>query len=324
LNRLGGIAVVIAKRIVFAAALIIGTTAIIYTTVRMAPGDAVDAVSGMGVSAEVEAKLRSDFGLDRTPFEGYLDWLSKATRGDLGTSFSFGEEPVAKIAGKAFIVTLKLAGYSLLAVVLLALLFAVIMGEPARWQGIITAPLYFISTTPALISSIFLLQGINYYVREYVEDEVANELEWYALGMVSDSSVPLFVAGLALALSDGLFIDCFNGLRARLNSLRRSQFVTAAKARGGSVVRHIARNMWLPIFSSYSARLPTILGGVVVVERIFGIEGAGYALIEAAIARDFPVVVGITAMFTATVVIVDLAAAVLRAIIDPREAAHGA
>ena len=324
MNRLGGIAVVIVKRTLFAVALVVGTTAIIYTTVRMAPGDAVDAVSGMGVSAEVEAKLRTDFGLDKEPFEGYIDWLSKASRGDLGTSFAFGEEPVVEIAGKAFWVTLKLAGYSLLAVVFLALLFAMLMGEPSRWQSIVTAPIYFVSTTPALISSIFLLQGINYYVREYVEDDIANELEWYALGMVSDSTVPLFVAGLALALSDGLFVDCFNGLRARLNSLRKSQFVIAAKARGASTFFHIARNMWLPIFSSYSARLPTILGGVVVVERIFGIEGAGYALIEAAIARDFPVVVGITAMFTVTVVIVDLAAAILKVVIDPREAAHGA
>ena len=197
------------------------------------------------------------------------------------------------------------------------------MGEPARWQGVVTAPIYFVSTTPALISSIILLQGINYYVREYVVDEIANELVWYALGMVTDSNVPLFVAGLALALSDGLFIDCFNGLRARLNSLRTSQFVIAAKARGASTFFHIARNMWLPIFSSYSARLPTILGGVVVVERIFGIEGAGCAD-RGGNCTGFSGGGGDYRDVHRTVVVVDLAAAILEVVIDPREAAHGA
>ncbi|MCA9560082.1 MAG: ABC transporter permease subunit, partial [Myxococcales bacterium] len=78
-----------------------------------------------------------------------------------------------------------------------------------------------------------------------------------------------------------------------------------------------------PLVSGYAARLPIVLGGVVIVEYIFTLDGAGYLLLEAARERDFPIVVGLSVLFTATIIVVNLLADIVRALVDPREVARG-
>jgi peptide/nickel transport system permease protein len=81
--------------------------------------------------------------------------------------------------------------------------------------------------------------------------------------------------------------------------------------------------MLVPIVAGYSARLPVVLGGVVIVEYVFTLEGAGYLLLEAAKVRDFPVVVGLSVLFTAVIIAVTVIADLVRSIVDPREVSHG-
>ena len=102
--------------------LLLGSSFIIYATLRSAPGDMVDLILGLNGTPEMKADLRSEFGLDLNVIEGYLSWFWKAMNGDLGISITFMPgEPVLSIAGPAFLVTLGIAVVSLISSILIAL-----------------------------------------------------------------------------------------------------------------------------------------------------------------------------------------------------------
>ncbi|MCA9543046.1 MAG: ABC transporter permease [Myxococcales bacterium] len=304
--------------------LLMGASFVIYITIRSAPGDAIDAISPMGTPPQVKARLLAEFGLDRDPLTGYFAWLFRSARGDFGDSLVVAAgESVMAVAWPAFKITLILSGLTLLASLALALLGALVLGRPAGRQQLLTGPLYVITSAPSFVQAVLLAQGLNWTIHRYWEQLNYETPPWYPIPIYTDSLMPYVFAGLALLLGDGLFMDFFNAIRAELEGLRDAQFIAAVKAKGARTWGHIARNMLVPLVSGYAARLPIVLGGVVIVEYIFTLEGAGYLLLEASRERDFPVVVGISVLFTATVIGSTLIADVLRTLVDPREVARG-
>jgi ABC-type dipeptide/oligopeptide/nickel transport system permease component len=171
--------------------------------------------------------------------------------------------------------------------------------------------------------AVLFSQVMNWGIHRFVEEGGYETPEWYPIPIASGSVMPYVFAGLVLLLGDGLFMDYLNTVRAEVQAVRHAQFIAAVRAKGAGVRRHMARNLIVPLFSAFAARLPIVLGGVVIVEYIFTIDGAGYLLLEAAKGRDFPVVVGISVLFTVTIIAVGLLADVVRALVDPREVARG-
>lgn len=304
--------------------LLVGASFVIYITIRSAPGDAIDAISPMGTPPEVKARLLAEFGLDRDPLTGYLAWLGRSIQGDFGESLVVATgEAVMDVALPAFEITLLLSGAALAATLVVALLAAILMGRPRPLQQTVTGPLYLATATPSFVVAVVLAQFLNFAVHRWVEGGGYETPLWYPIPIYSESFMPYVFAGFALLAGDGLFMDLFNTIRAELLSLREAQFITAVRAKGARTFGHIARNMVVPLVSAYAARLPLVLGGVVIVEYIFTLEGAGYLLLESARERDFPVVVGLSVLFTATVIASSLLADVIRAMVDPREVARG-
>lgn len=304
--------------------LLVGATFVIYITIRSAPGDAIDAISPMGTPPDVKARLMAEFGLDRDPFTGYLAWLVRSLTGDFGESLVFSPgAPVMEVALPAFGRTLLLSGSALLVCLFLAIVASLLLGEASRRQQLLTGPLYVVTTAPSFVEAVVFAQVVNWAVSTFL---VANDYvppSWYPIPIYTESFMPYVFAAFALIAGDGLFMDFFNAVRAELTALRNAQFIAAVRAKGASTTGHIARNMFMPLLSGYAARLPIVLGGVVIVEYIFTLDGGGYLLLEASRERDFPVVVGISVLFTATIIGMNLVADIVRALIDPREVAHG-
>ncbi|MCB9538788.1 MAG: ABC transporter permease [Myxococcales bacterium] len=304
--------------------LLVGASFVIYITIRSAPGDAIDAISPMGTPPEVKAKLMAEFGLDRDPLTGYVAWLSRSAVGDFGESLVFAPGATVMDVGlPAFERTLALAGLALAACLVLALLGALLLGRPHPRQQLVTGPLYFVTAAPSFVVAVLFAQGMNWFVHTYVEQGGYETPPWYPIPIYSESWMPYLFAGIVLVAGDGLFTDFLNAVRAELQGLRNAQFIAAVRAKGARTVSHIARNMVVPLVSGYAARLPIVLGGVVIVEYIFTLDGAGYLLLEAARERDFPIVVGLSVLFTATIIVVNLLADIVRALVDPREVARG-
>lgn len=314
------------KRLAGSLGLLIGASFLIYATIRLAPGDAVDAITPMGTPEEVRTQLAAEFGLDRDTITGYFAWLSRSISGDFGESLVFlPGATVMEAVWEPFLRTLALSCVALLACLALALLAALLLGEPSGRQQVITGPLYVLTSAPSFVVAVVFSQVVNTLVFTVLVKEGYKPPPWFPIPIsptTASSLMPYVFAGFALIAGDGLFMDYLNALRAELLALKRSQFITAVKAKGASTFRHVARNMLVPIFSSYAARLPIVLGGVVIVEYIFTIEGAGYVLLEAAKARDFPIVVGICVLFTTTIIVFGLLADLVRSLADPREVAR--
>ncbi len=304
--------------------LLVGASFIIYITIRSAPGDAIDAISPMGTPPELKAKLMVEFGLDRDPFTGFVSWLGRSLSGDFGESLVFAPgETVMEVALPAFMNTISLSALALFLSLMLALILAALMGEPSSRQQLFTGPLYFLTSAPSFVVAVLFAQGMNWFIYNYVEALGFGLPIWYPIPIYTESLVPFLFAGFALMAGDGLFVDLFNGVRADLLGLRRAQFITAVRAKGAKTFPHLARNLMVPLISNYASRLPIILGGVVIVEYIFTLDGAGYVLLEASKVRDFPVVVGLSVLFTAVIILSHLLADLIKAMVDPREVARG-
>lgn len=317
-------AIAVLKRLAGALLLICGASAVIYFTIRSAPGDAIDAITPMGTPDDVRAQLAADFGLDRGPISGFFSWLSQAAQGNLGESLVTSPgAPVLEEALKAYLPTILLAVLALFVCMLLALGLAVVLAEENPNQQKLTGPLYVLTTAPCFIVAVFLIEVVNRFVQRFIDQAGYVPPEWYALPKATDSVMPFVFAGIVIILGDGLFMDTFNSIRSQLNQLRKAQFIVAIRAKGAQTFPHLARNMMVPLVSCFAARLPMVLGGVVIVEYIFTLEGAGYLLLEAARLRDFPLVVGICVLFTVTVIVVHLISDLVKAAIDPREVARG-
>ncbi|MCB9541747.1 MAG: ABC transporter permease [Myxococcales bacterium] len=304
--------------------LLVGATFVIYITIRSAPGDAIDAISPMGTPADVKARLAVEFGLDRDPVTGYFAWLTRSLIGDFGESLVIETgAPVMEVALPAYAKTLLLSGLALLSCLVLALGASILLGDASRRQQLLTGPLYVVTSAPSFVVAVVFAQVVNWAIHTYVDPTVYERPSWFPIPIYTESLMPYVFAGLALVAGDGLFMDYFNAVRAELSGLRHAQFITAIRAKGAATLGHIARNMLVPLVSGYAARLPIVLGGVVIVEYIFTLDGGGYLLLEASRERDFPVVVGLSVLFTATIIATNLVADLVRALIDPREVAHG-
>ncbi len=317
----------IGRRAVAGLLLLIGASFVIYLTVRTAPGNAVDAISSMATTEAQRAELMAEFGLDRGPITGFVAWLAEAFRGNFGVSLSTqAGQDVMALAWPAFERTLALCGAALAASVALALGGAILLGDPRPGQQFITGPLYVLTVAPAFVVAVVFAQGVNFLTDKYIVQGGYEPPIWHPLmGFVSasESLMPFVFAGVVLVASDGIFIDLLNALRAELHALRHAQFIAAVRSKGASILVHIARNMVVPVVSAFASRLPMVVGAVVIVEYVFTIEGAGYVLLEASKARDFPVVVGVSVLFTAVIIAVNICADILRAMVDPREVARG-
>ena len=127
------------------------------------------------------------------------------------------------------------------------------------------------------------------------------------------------VAAVAiLALGDGMLSDVILGLDAELARLRRRDFVQSARLRGTPLWRHYVPHLALPVAQIAASRMAWLIGGVLVLEMVLGIQGIGLIGYRAADPADFPLLVAITVFVTAIVAGSGLLVDVLRVIVDPR------
>ena len=273
-----------------------------------AAGDPAAAVAGEEAPPEVVEQIRRDMGMDRPLPVQYLDWLGGAMRGDFGESF-YWRKPVGELILEHAPVTIKLALLALLVTILIAIplgflaalrpnswvdRFALVVGVSAQaipnfWLGLVL--IIFL----AVLWPIFPVSGDDSW-RHFV-------LPAFVLGT---SSVP---AMMRLT-------------RAGLLDVMASDYIRTARAKGFFSVRlmvsHAARNAMLPVVSVLAVQLGNKLGGSVITESIFAINGLGRLALESILGADIPTVQMLVFIFALTFVVLTFFADVLNAWLDPR------
>ena len=289
---------------------------VVFAMVRAVPGDIVEQMMGQLGGSEGEAVLRRFFGLDEPVHVQYLDWLGRVLRGDLGVSWRLGA-PVTGLVASAFLVSLQLAFLVLVVSAFVGVPLGLIVG---RWPGsaLDTAVQSFnvvALATPVFWVGLMLLFGVSELLGWSPPTIYVSPLR-----SITENLIILMLPILSLAFLQIAAYAQF--VRQHVIAALGQEYVRAARARGMPMqrvlLRHVLRNILVPLSPFMGLIFIQILGGVVVIESIFGLPGLGRLLVNALNARDFPVVQGALLTVLISAILVNLIVDLLYRAIDPR------
>lgn len=318
------------RRIVWSVPLLLGVVTLVFLVADLAPGDPSTVFLGPGISPEVIAQMRDTFGLDDPLIVRYLRWLAASLTGDFGYSFSQGRS-VASAIGTFLPNTLLLTSLALLGAFAVGVLVGVFQATRQNsWvDSTLSAISLFFYSMPSFWLAIMVILVFAVMARNTWELPVffpASGLRSVDFDLMStweqvvDRLYHLVLPVLALSLVLVGGIARFT--RASMLEVIRQDFVRTARAKGlperTVVFKHALRNALLPVVTLFGLYLPLLFTGAVFVEVVFGWPGMGWALIEAVDTRDYPLLMAISCLFGAMVILGNLAADVLYAVVDPR------
>ena len=289
---------------------------IVFTGVRMIPGDPARVMAGTEADAAGLEEIREKYGLgDPIPFQ-YLRWVSLALRGDLGESIRTRESVVKTVATKLPI-TIELA--------FLSLLVAVGIAIPA---GVLAAvrrnTLWDVLTSGAALGGVSIP---NFWLGIMLILFFSVRLGWLPasgfvpiwespLGNLQRMLMPAFVLGTALAAV------LMRQTRNSMIEVLSADYIRTAYSKGlaGRIVvfRHAIRNSLIPVVTILGLQMGALMSGAVVTEQIFVVPGFGRLIVEAVFTRDYPLVQGVVLITAASYVLINLMVDVSYSLFDPR------
>jgi dipeptide transport system permease protein len=313
-----------------------GVAVVVFTLVRVAPGDPIAMMIGPGASAQDIADLRALYGLDKSIPMQFAIWLGHVARGDFGTSISLRESVTGVVFGR-LPATLELA--------FLALALAVLIGGgvailATRWRGAAT------ETGVDLFNGIALsipdfLWGLTFILLFGVAIPIFDisgrvtptlELPFVTPFFLIESIVRLrfdltldllghmLMPAMALALPLAAVIS--QVLKTSLKEVMHQDYVLVARTKGFSetavILREALRNAVTPSLAVVGVQFTFLIGGTVIVERLFSYEGLGNLAIDAVINRDLPLIQGIVLLFAVIFVGVNLAVDLCAVALNPK------
>jgi ABC-type dipeptide/oligopeptide/nickel transport system permease component len=298
----------IAFRIGIIPAIALGVVTILFVIFKSVPGDQAAIVAGAtATQAEIE-NIRVRLGLDRPLLEQYAKHISGLVRGDLGYSSTFRENPLPHIVARL---------PATLLLMLTAICVTVAVGVPA---GVAAAA--FQNRWPDFAISavvVALLAVPNFWLGMILIAIFAVNLGWLpSFGLVGAASLIM----PTIALSARLIALVARMTRGVVIEEMRKEYVRTARAKGVNrritMARHVLRNAMIPIVTVIGLQAGFLLGGSVVVERLFAWPGIGDLLLNAITVRDYALVQGITIVFVAGFLLINLLVEILYVFINPR------
>jgi peptide/nickel transport system permease protein len=311
------------RRLLHSLLLIVGLLTVVFFLVHLVPGDPADLVAEQQLGGAGRDLVRARLGLDRPLWQQYLGWLGGVVQGDLGTSLR-QQRPVAEILAEAVPNTLLLTGCALVVEVLAGVLVGVLVAwQPGRRRtralnlgGLVlySLPSFWLG----LVAIMLLSRGLGWLPVGGMQSPDAPFLAPPA--RVLDTARHLVLPVLVLGL--GNFAVTARHVRAAAARTLAGDWILAARARGiperRILWRHTVRGAALPLLTLLGLSLPGLFGGAVAVEEVFAWPGMGRVAVQALLARDYPVIMAVTAMVAVLVVLGSLLADLACRWADPR------
>ena len=289
---------------------------VVFSLLYLSPGDPAALIAGDHAGPQQVAEIRARLGLDRPLPEQFMRWIWNVLRGDLGVSV-FSNVPVTDLIRQRVEPTLALA----LCTMVLAIAVAVPMGVVAAWQHgrwpdrllMLIAVLGF--STPLFVVAYLLIFGVSLKlgllpVQGYTP---LSQGLWPFLKNLVLPSVSLSLVYIALIA---------RVTRASMLEVLSQDYIRTARAKGVAtyrlLMRHALKNAAIPIVTVIGLGVALVIGGVVVTETVFAIPGLGRLTLDAITRRDYPVIQGLTLVFSFTYVVVNTLVDVSYTLFDPR------
>jgi|SRR5690606_28806676 len=307
---------VLVRRVLTLIPVVIGIVLITFLALRLVPGDIVDVILFDQYDEEVAARLRTLFGLDLPIHEQLQRWTADLLRGDLGTSLRTGQ-PVIHEINRRFPATLELA----LGAVLLSLLIAVPAGvisatKRNTWWDYVSrfASLVGLSVPNFFLAIILiLLFAVTWRVLPSGGYKPLSEGLWVHLRHVI---LPVITLGTSMAAVT------MRMTRSSMLEVLGEDYVRTARAKGLYPAQvtfgHAFRNALIPVVTVVGIQLGALLGGAVVVEKVFSWPGLGTLVVDSIMARDYPVVQAAVMFLALFFVVANLLVDLTYMVLSPR------
>ena len=299
----------IGRRLLQTIPVFFGATFLIFAMVYLMPGDPVAALGGdKGLTEAAAARIREEYNLDKPFWLQYLLYLKGIFTFDFGKTFS--GRPVTEVLATAFPITIRLAIYALLIEAILGILFGVIAG--VRRGGIFDSTVLVLSlvviSVPTFVIG-FLMQFF-FGIKWGLLPATASTVSFKSLTM------PAIVLG-ATSLAYVIRLT-----RQSVSENVSADYVRTARAKGlkeGTVMtRHILRNSLIPVATFLGGDLGGLMGGAIITEGIFNINGVGGTLWQAIVHGEPATVVSFTTVLVMVYITANLLVDLLYAVLDPR------
>lgn len=287
---------------------LMGVALVIFVMLRIVPGNAVTTMMGEHVNAEAVERMTRELGLDQPVTVQFWRYLTGALRGDFGTSYSLNRS-VSELIAAAFPNTVRLA-----------LAAAAVAWAVGILCGIIAAV-----KKNGLLDHLFMgfsLLGVSMPV--FMAAMVLQYLLAYKLKLFPISGVSSWKGYVlpAIALGWNSAGSVARLTRSTLVEVLQEDYIDTARAKGrrqlGVIAVHALRNALLPVVTMMAVQLSSLLSGAVICETVFSVNGVGRLAVQAIEGRDIPLLQGTVLFSTLLVVLGNLAADCLYAVLDPR------
>ena len=304
------------RRAIVSVITLIAISMVVYGILAIAPGDPLSGfATNPNVPPELRERIRASMGLNDPIHVRYLKWAGAYIQGDWQQSFT-AKIPVRDYVMSRLPTTLKISGGAFLLSVLIAVPVGVISAikQYSLFDQVSTTFAFIGFSLPTFFTGILfiLLFTVQLGWLDFVYDSQVTGF-W---PQVKQSIMPVAVLGLAGAAQLTRFV------RASMLETINQDYVRTARAKGlrekSVVVLHAMRNALIPVVTVLALQVPELFGGAIITEQIFRVPGIGRALIDGIYSKDVPVVMAITFGIAIMVVVFNVIADILYAVLDPR------
>ena len=288
----------------------------VFSILALAPGDPLAGfANNPSVPPELRQRLRQQLGIDDPIQEQYVKWARQYVQGNWGQSFT-SRAPVRQVILDRLPTTLYISGTALLLSLLIAIPIGVISAlKPySVFDQVATTFAFLGFSVPTFFSGLVLI--IIFSVKlgwlPFIYDRTVTGV-W---PHIEQAIMPVCVLGFFAAASTMRFT------RASMLEVVNQDYIRTARAKGLGerqvTISHAMRNAMIPVVTIVALQIPAVFGGAVVTEQIFRIPGIGSLLIDSIGSKDTPVVMAITFGIAILIVIFNILADILYALLDPR------
>lgn len=305
-------------------ALVLAVVVLNFLLVHAAPGDPVETIAGAsgGMSDELKAQLRTQYGLDR-PLPVQLGvYLGKVLQGDLGYSYFFNL-PVSQLILERLPATLLLVVTAVLASFLVGTAMGVLASRrPNGWLSQLITVLSMVGFAAPVFWTGMMLVILLAAVWPIFPISGLRSVDATATGiaLLPDILHHLVLPALTLAL---VYLAQYSRLsRASMLDVLGSDYIRTARAKGLAdrvvLYKHALRNAVLPVVTVLGLQFGNVLAGAILVETVFNWPGLGRLAFESVLRRDYPTILGVLLFSSMVVIVMNLLTDLCYRLIDPR------
>lgn len=296
------------RRLIMSALILLGVSFITFFLLYVLPADPVRQIAGRSATPQTVANIRVQLGLDQPFIVQYGRYLAGLFQGDMGRSY-LQKTDVATLIAARLPASLLLMAAGIGAELVIGLTMGVIA---ALWRGRAIDNALMMTSFVTVSSPQFVVALLLLYV-------FAVQLGWFPIGGYGTAAhlvLPALTLGI---LGSGWYARM---MRSSMVEVLRADFVRTARAKGLTrarvILRHALPNAILPVIAMIGIDIGIFMGGIVVVEGVFGWPGIGQLAWQAIQRVDIPIIMGVTLVSACAIVLGNLVADLVAPLIDPR------